>query len=84
MWRENRFDILLDGSADDTTLLSTRSLFPTEHSLHTLQIKRRPSDVKNVAIGFCFSLHEDMQLQLVYPTELNDPIYCGMCRSYDY
>ena len=81
MWRENQFDLLIDPGKDDTTHLSNRSYFPTEYSVHTLQTKRRPSDVKNVTVGFCFSLYEDVELQLVYPTELNDPIYCGMCKS---
>lgn len=74
---------MLDPGEDDTTHLSNKSLFPTEYSVHTLQIKRRPSDEKRVAIGFCFSLYEDVQLQLIYPTELNDPIICGNCKSYE-
>ena len=83
MWSENQFDILLDPGADDTTHLSTISFFPTEYSEHTLQIKRRPSDVKRVDIGFCFTLFEDIEEQLIYPTELNDPIHCGNCTSYE-
>ena len=82
MWRENQFDILLDPGADDTTHLATKSFFPTKYSVHTLQIKRRPSDVKNIAIGFCFALFENIEEQLVYPTELNDSIYCEHCTSY--
>lgn len=80
MWRQNQFDILIDPGPDDATHLSNKSLFPTDNSLHTLQIKRRPHDIKNVNIGYCFLLDEDADLQLVYPSELTHEIFCENCN----
>ena len=82
-WTVKQFNLLLSVGEDDTKTLSYRLLFPTTYSVHTLQIKRRPTNVKRIAVGCCFTLFEDIELQNIYPTELNDPIHCGNCTTYE-
>ena len=78
------FGLLIDASERRFSTLLYKFYFPTDHSVHNIQIKRRSHDMKRI-FGICFrAMDDDIRSNFIHPITLTDPIYCGMCKADDY
>lgn len=78
------FALLIDDMRRGFSTLLFKFYFPTDYSVHCIQLKRRSRDVKNI-FGVCFrAMDDDIRSDYIHPITLTDPIYCGMCKAEDY
>ena len=77
------FGLLIDANERSFSSLLFKFYFPTNHSVHNIQMKQRSSDIKRI-FGICFKAVDDnITNDFIHPTTLTDSIYCDVCQSDD-